>query len=232
MIARRIEGVRSRIACAAQRSGRNPDEVSLLAVTKTVRPGIIAEAVEAGQPLFGENYAQEAGDKIPSLARLHPGLIWHFIGHLQTNKAGLALELFDCIETLDNVKLAEALDRRAKAADKRLPVLIQVNIGEDPGNSGVSPGLLPEFLTRLADFSNLDISGLMTITPLSDNPEDARCWFRSLRELRDKTARETGIFLRDLSMGMSHDFELAVEEGATIVRVGSEIFGPRGHDHV
>ncbi|MGB9711986.1 MAG: YggS family pyridoxal phosphate-dependent enzyme [Dissulfurimicrobium sp.] len=227
LIAGRIKEISARAAEAALRAGRDPGDVRLMAVTKTVSPDAIEVAILAGQTLFGENYVNEARGKISLLASRHPMVSWHLIGHLQTNKAGPAVGLFDCIETLDSIKLASVLDSKARASGRRLSVFIQVNIGEDVAKFGVPPGRLDEFLKGLAAFPHLAVSGLMTITPWTDDPEDARPWFRALRELRDKVSEEAGVFIKELSMGMSRDFETAIEEGATIVRVGSAIFGPR-----
>ena len=198
-----------------------------MAVTKTVSPDVIEAAILAGQMFLGENYVNEAREKINFLAGRYPSVSWHLIGHLQTNKVGSAIDLFDCIETLDSIRLAAALDGRAGSRGRKLPVFIQVNIGDDVAKYGIPPSRLVEFLSELAAFPHIDVSGLMTITPWADDPNDARPWFRALRELRDRVSDETGIFIKELSMGMSHDFETAIEEGATIVRVGTAIFGPR-----
>lgn len=228
MVARRINEILTRVAEAALRSGRNADDVRLMAVTKTVPPETIEAAILAGQMFFGENYVNEARDKINFLADRYPSITWHLIGHLQTNKAGPAIDLFNCIETLDSIKLAAVLDSKARMRGKKQSVFIQVNIGNDPAKYGIPPQNIDKFLNELAVFPHLEVSGLMTITPWADDPEDARPWFKALRELRDRASDKTGIFIKDLSMGMSHDFETAIEEGATIVRVGTAIFGPRG----
>lgn len=229
MISQNLREVKSRIARAAQRGGRRPEDVRLLAVTKTVPIESIREAISSGQRLFGENYVQEAAKKLESMGDLYYETNWHFIGHLQRNKAKLAVQLFDCVETVDNLKLARALDRHAKAAGKRLSVYIQVNVAQDPRKSGLSPGELPIFLTEAAELSGIDICGLMTIPPWDPEPESLRPWFKSLRELRDKTNADLGHNpeLRELSMGMSQDFETAIEEGATVVRIGTALFGQR-----
>jgi pyridoxal phosphate enzyme (YggS family) len=229
MIPQHMEELKSQIAEAAQRSGRRPEDVRLLAVTKTVPMERIREAIFSGQRLFGENYVQEAAKKLESLGNLYHETTWHFIGHLQRNKAKLAVQLFDCIETVDNLKLARALDRHAKAAGKRLSVYIQVNVARDPGKSGLSPEELPVFLTEAAELSGIDICGLMTMPPWEPVPESSRPWFRALRDLRDEMNAGLGLSpgLRELSMGMSQDFETAIEEGATVVRIGSALFGRR-----
>ncbi len=229
MILQNLQELKSRIAEAAQRSGRRPEDVRLLAVTKTVSMDRIREAISSGQRLFGENYVQEAAKKLESLGDLYHETTWHFIGHLQRNKAKLAVQLFDCIETVDNLKLARALDRHAKAAGKRLSVYVQVNVAQDPRKSGLSPEELPAFLTEAAELSGIDICGLMTMPPWEPEPESLRPWFRALRDLRDEMnaglGRSPG--LRELSMGMSQDFETAIEEGATVVRIGTALFGRR-----
>jgi len=229
MIPQNLQELKSRIAEAAQRSGRRPEDVRLLAVTKTVPMGRIREAISSGQRLFGENYVQEAAKKFESMGDLYRETDWHFIGHLQRNKARLAVQLFNCIETVDNLKLARALDRHAKAAGKRLSVYIQVNVARDPMKSGLSPEELPVFLAEAADLSGIDICGLMTMPPWEPEPESLRPWFRVLRDLRDKTNVVLGHShgLRELSMGMSQDFEVAIEEGATVVRIGTALFGRR-----
>ena len=229
MIPQHLEELKSRIAEAAQRSGRRPEDVRLLAVTKTVPIERIREAISSGQRLFGENYVQEAAKKLESLGNLYHDTTWHFIGHLQRNKAKLAVQLFDCIETVDNLKLACVLDRHAKAAGKRLSVYVQVNVVRDPRKSGLSPEELPVFLTEAAELSGIDICGLMTMPPWEPVPESSRPWFRALRDLRDRMNAGLGHSpgLRELSMGMSQDFEVAIEEGATVVRIGTALFGRR-----
>jgi pyridoxal phosphate enzyme (YggS family) len=224
-----LEELKSRIAEAAQRSGRHPEDVRLVAVTKTVPMERIQEAISSGQRLFGENYVQEAAKKLESLGDLYHETTWHFIGHLQRNKAKLAVQLFDCIETVDNLKLACALDRHAKAAGKRLSVYVQVNVARDSKKSGLSPEELPVFLTQAAELSGIDICGLMTMPPWEPVPESSRPWFQALRDLRDETNAGLGPSpgIRELSMGMSQDFEVAIEEGATVVRIGTALFGRR-----
>jgi len=229
MIPQNLQELKSRIAEAAQKSGRRPEDIRLLAVTKTVPMERIREAISSGQRLFGENYVQEAVQKLESLGDLYHETTWHFIGHLQRNKAKLAVQLFNCIETVDNLKLARVLDRHAKAAGKRLSVYIQVNVARDPRKSGLSPEELPIFLTQAAELSGIDICGLMTMPPWEPEPESLRRWFRALRDLRDKMNAGLGHSpgLKELSMGMSQDFEIAIEEGATVVRIGTALFGRR-----
>ncbi len=212
----RVERVRERIARACMRAGRSPEEVTLVAVTKGVEPEKIIEAFEAGIREFGENRVQEMERKMESLRGIREAARWHMVGHLQTNKVKKALELFDTIQSVDSVKLAEAINRRAQ---RKVPVFIQVNVSGEPTKFGFSPQELPSALERIKSLSNLEIRGLMTIAPLTDDEKILREVFRKLRELRDAFG------LEHLSMGMSNDFEIAVEEGATIVRIGRAIFG-------
>jgi pyridoxal phosphate enzyme (YggS family) len=214
------------MAAAAARAGRLPEEVTLVAVTKTVPAPIVQAAVAAGQRSFGENRVQEALAKAPVVG---PGVSWHLIGHLQRNKAKAAAELFAVVETLDSIELAEELDRRAAGLGRRLRVLVQVKLAEESTKSGVEPEAAPALLERAAGLGNLELAGLMTIPPPPRRPGDSRPWFARLRELRqrwDGVCCPRGT-LRELSMGMSADFEVAIEEGATIVRVGSLLFGSR-----
>jgi pyridoxal phosphate enzyme (YggS family) len=241
-IAERINTIRERVAVAAVRAGRNPGDVTLVAVTKTQPPEAVAEAVAAGAIDLGENRVQEALPKIAALgdrARLH----WHLIGHLQRNKARGAAEQFDLVHSLDSVRLAEALDRAAAplvaAGGPPLAVLLQVNVSGEASKDGfdLPSGIANtvQFPTFLADVAqilalpHLQVQGLMTIAPWSPNPEAARPVFRALRELRDDLAgRFPAANWQHLSMGMTDDFEIAIEEGATLVRVGRAIFGARG----
>ncbi len=226
-IAEAISSVYRRISHAALRAGRDPMEVQLVAVAKTVPPQAVKEAVDCGVRLIGENRVQEAREKIAVLKGDLPDSVrWHMIGHLQSNKAKLAVELFDVIQSVDSLNLAERIDRYASAMGKVQKVLVQVNLSGEEGRSGVSPeGLIP-LLEALGGMSNISVEGLMTIPPLPETAEDARPYFRMLRRLRAE-AEERGFSLRELSMGMSGDFEVAVEEGATMVRIGSLIFGRR-----
>jgi len=229
MIKQNIEKVRTRIVEAALRAGRSPEEIRLMGVTKTRSPEVIREAFNAGLDLVGENYVQEAEEKIISLGDTARQVEWHMIGHLQRNKAKKACQLFDCIETVDNEKLAKALSRHASAFGKEVSVLIQVNIAKEPQKSGVLPDDAYSLIAQIADLPSIHIEGLMVIPPYSSEAEASRRWFRATRELRDHLSSlfEGQVKLRELSMGMSNDFEVAVEEGATIVRVGTTIFGPR-----
>jgi pyridoxal phosphate enzyme (YggS family) len=225
-----IERVRHRINDAARRAGRTPDEVSLMAVTKTFPPERIREAYAAGLRLFGENRVQEFAGKAPALGDL-AGAEWHMIGHLQTNKAAKAAELFSGIDSVDSLRLAERLNSLAEQQTKTLVVLIEVNVGGEEAKSGINPGSddLQKILNAAPHLQNLRIRGLMTIPPFTHDPQQARPYFQRLRALRDEIAsqRLPGIGMDVLSMGMSHDFEVAIEEGSTCVRVGTAIFGER-----
>ena len=229
-IADNIACIRERIAAAARRAFRSPDDIALMAVTKTFGPDAIRAAYSAGQRLFGENRVQEFAAKFAALRDL-PDAEFHMIGHLQTNKAAKALEVFSAVDAVDSVHLAEKLNTAAEKLGKRVPVLIELNLGGEESKSGVAPvsqefGALLESAARL---QHLEFRGLMTIPPLTEDPEGARPYFRRLREIRDNIARRNlpAIHLDTLSMGMSHDFEVAIEEGATCVRLGTAIFGER-----
>jgi pyridoxal phosphate enzyme (YggS family) len=214
--------VRSLIARAACKAGRDPEGVRIVAVTKGVGSVAIAEAMAAGQHDFGESRVQEALTKIPSF----PEAIWHLVGHLQTNKARQAVQCFALLHSLDRMALARELDRHAGRAGRKVGTLVQVNVTGEPGKWGVAPADLPQFLTELSSLEHLQVSGLMTIGPLAGDP---RPTFARLRELREQ-ARVRGHSSMDLewlSMGMSDDYPAAVEEGANLVRLGRAIFGPR-----
>ena len=217
-LAANIEQIRVRIAAACQRAGRAAGDVLLLGVTKTVLPEMVDAAVAAGLIVFGENKVQEAQAKIPVVAGRAR---WHFIGHLQTNKARAAVALFDMIQSVDSVRLAGELDKWAAHAGKTKPVLLEINIAGEASKHGLRPEDLPAALAEINHLPHLDVRGLMAIPPAVADPEQTRPVFRQLRVLRDQLG------LPELSMGMSHDFEVAVEEGATIVRVGAAIFGER-----
>ncbi|MGO8761356.1 MAG: YggS family pyridoxal phosphate-dependent enzyme [Desulfobaccales bacterium] len=223
-IAQNLEEVRAAIVTAARRAGRDPGSVRLVAVSKTVDLERIRAAMDAGQDLFGENYLQEARDKIAVLGRR---VGWHLVGHLQSNKARGAVELFDLIHAVDRGKLAGALDAAAARLGKVQDVLIQVNQGGEATKSGVAPEAAPALLKEVAGLPHLRVLGLMSMPPWFPDPEAARPYFRALRELRDHLRGLTGLPLTELSMGMSGDFAVAVEEGATLVRVGTAIFGSR-----
>jgi PLP dependent protein len=225
-----IAHIRERIAAAAFRAGRNPSDIALMAVTKTHPPDRIREAYKAGLRLFGENRVQEFSEKSPALRDL-PGAEWHMIGHLQSNKAQKAAELFASVDSVDSVRLAQKLNQAAEQYGKKLAVLIEINVGEEAAKSGVAPGAeeLEELLNKAPEFAHLEFRGLMTVPPFTENPEHARPYFRQLRELRDRIAARNlpGVSMGVLSMGMSHDFDVAIEEGSTQVRVGTAIFGER-----
>lgn len=222
----RIEQVRKRIAQAAARVGRNPDGVELVAVTKTVPVSRTREAIDSGVTLLGETRVHEAAEKIALLRPLP--VKWHLIGHLQTNKSKLAAELFDLIHTLDSPKLAASLDQHGASLGKQVRVLIEVNLGGEPGKSGIRDDELTSLLQACRPHAHLTIEGLMAVPPFREDPEEIRPFFRRLRDLRDQASViHPGYHLRHLSMGMSHDFEVAIEEGATLVRIGTAIFGER-----
>jgi hypothetical protein len=229
-IANNLAAIRERIANAARRAGRDPADVALMAVTKTQPAGRIVEAYAAGQRLFGENRVQEFAEKFGALAELHDAE-FHMIGHLQSNKVTKAAEIFHGLDSLDSAKLAERLNAAAERAGKTLGVLIEINSGGEAVKSGVAPDSaeLEQILAAAADWPHLRIRGLMTVPPFTDDPEGARPYFRQLRELRERLAgrRLPVVSLGVLSMGMSHDFEVAIEEGSTCVRIGTAIFGER-----
>ena len=210
--------VRERIAAAAERAGRRSDDVLLIAVSKTVEIERIREAIEAGVVALGENRVQEAKAKVAALGRPVP---WHLIGHLQTNKVKDALELFDVIHSIDRLEVARECERRAAGASRSVDILLEVNVGNEPTKSGFAPDAVDAALDAIGGMAHLKVRGLMAIPPAVERPEDSRPAFRALGAL----AKRHG--LAELSMGMSGDFEVAVEEGATMVRVGTAIFGPR-----
>ena len=221
-----ISRIRNIIADAASRSGRKASDVRLMAVTKTVDDDRIIEAIEAGVDIIGESYVQEAKRKIEKMGR---PLEWHMIGYLQSNKAKYAVRLFDIIHSVDRMDLALELDRRAKALDLAMKILIEVNISGEETKSGIPYKEAMQLVRDVSILNNLSIQGLMTMPPWFDDPEEARPYFVALREMREKIIAEgiKRVEMRELSMGMSGDYEVAVEEGATIVRVGRSIFGER-----
>lgn len=221
-----IEHIRERIAEAALRSGRNPEDVKLMAVTKTVDDERIMEAIQCGVDIIGENYVQEAKRKIEKMGH---SIEWHLIGHLQSNKAKYAVRFFDMVHSVDRMGLARELDRRSAMNDRVMPVLIEVNISGEETKSGVPRGEVIPLIREVAELEHLAVRGLMTLPAWFDNPEDARPSFAGLRELRDMIvdANIPGVEMRELSMGMTDDFEVAIEEGATIVRIGRALFGER-----
>ena len=227
-----VTSIRERIAKAAGRAGRSVDSITLMGVSKTVEPERIRQAYLAGIRVFGENKVQEFGEKAGPLADLTEAQ-WHLIGHLQTNKVKKAVELFQAVDSVDSLRLAEKLNQAAEQLDRVLPVLLEINVGGEENKSGVAPDSveLEEMLSGAQKFNHLQVRGLMTIPPFTDDPEGARPYFRRLRELRDKIAARKlpRIGMDVLSMGMSHDFEVAIEEGSTCVRVGTAIFGARSY---
>ena len=223
-IAANLEEIRRRMAEAARRSGRDPASVRLVAVSKTYPAEAVAAAASTGQRVFGESRVQESRDKIPACP---PGLEWHFIGHLQKNKVRQALPLFSFFHSIDSTALAGAIDRIAGETGVKTQGLLEVNVSGEETKYGFTPEELRAQFPTLSKLPHLRIRGLMTMAPYSDNPEDARPVFRTLRELRDELQSTYQQPLPELSMGMSGDFEPAIEEGATLVRVGSSIFGAR-----
>jgi len=223
--------VRERISAAARRAGRNPADITLMGVSKTFPVERIRDAYAAGLRVFGENRVQEFAGKAASLRDL-PDAEWHLIGHLQTNKAAKAVELFDAIDSVDSVRTAEKLNVLAESVGRTLSVLIEIKLGREQAKSGVAPdsGELEQILVGARRWSHLNIRGLMTVPPYTENPGGSRPYFRQLRKIRDGIAvrRLPQIGMEILSMGMSHDFEVAIEEAATCVRVGTAIFGERG----
>jgi hypothetical protein len=213
-----LERVRERIARAAERAGRRAEDVLLVGVSKTVDVARIRAALAAGLAALGENRVQEARDKIAEIGRVVP---WHLVGHLQTNKVRDALELFDVVHSVDRIDLARELDRRARAKSRRIDVLVQVNMGGEASKGGWPPEAVETAVEAIAALGGVKLRGLMTIPPPVERAEDARAWFRALRKLAERHG------LAELSMGMSGDFDVAIEEGATMVRVGTAIFGPR-----
>jgi hypothetical protein len=222
-----IAWVEDRIAAACRRSGRRREDVRLVAVSKTHPPELIRAAFEAGLRDFGENRVQEAKSKRQALADL--GATWHLVGHLQSNKARMARELFQWVHSLDSLHLAQKLAQAAAPGDARLPVLVEVNLGEETSKAGVRAGEVAALAEQIAQLETLDLRGLMVIPPFQENPDEVRPFFRQLRCVaRDIEALNLpNVSMGELSMGMSHDFEVAIEEGATIVRVGTAIFGAR-----
>ena len=217
-IAANIREVHGRIALACERSHRSSEEITLVAITKGAEASIIRTAFDCGIKNFGENRVQEAEEKIAQLSDLRPDVTWHMVGHLQSNKAKTAVELFDIIHSVDSVKLADILNRRA---EKPLPVLLEVNVSGEVTKGGFSVGEIAVAVEEIRQLHGLKVMGLMTIAPFVAEPEEIRPVFRKLRELRDS------LRLEHLSMGMTDDFEVAIEEGATMLRIGRAIFGER-----
>lgn len=225
-IAANIARIKQRIAAAAARSGRDAESIRLMAVSKTVEPERIRQALDAGITLLGENYVQEAREKIPAVGQ---DVQWHMIGHLQTNKVKYVVNLFDWIHSVDRLELARELDKRAGQNNRLFNVLIEVNISGEESKNGAAPAHVLELVRQVSVLPNLEVRGLMTMPPYSDDPEASRPYFIALRKLRDeiKAAAIPDVSMDELSMGMTDDFEVAIEEGATIIRVGRAIFGDR-----
>lgn len=221
-----IRRIRDGIEKAALKSGRRASDVRLMAVTKTVDDDRVMEAIEAGVDIIGENYVQEAKRKIEKMGKT---IEWHMIGRLQTNKARYAVRLFDMIHSVDRISLAEELDKRSRTAGHITRILIEVNVSGEETKSGVTKADAIDLIKEISALENLSVQGLMTMPPYFDDPEDARPYFVSLRELKDDILKEdiSNVEMNELSMGMSGDYEVAVAEGATIVRVGRAIFGER-----
>ena len=217
----RLENVERRIATACEKAGRSRDSVRLLAVSKTKPPEAVREAAACGLRLFGENRVQEAQSKIPMCPT---GLEWHLIGHLQSNKAKVAARYFQMVHSVDSIKLLQALETHASTT---LPILLQVNISGEAAKFGMKPDEVAGAIEAANQMQKCEVHGLMTIPPFSPDPEKTRVHFSNLRKLRDRLQEETGTPLPELSMGMSHDLEVAIEEGSTWVRIGTDLFGSR-----
>lgn len=225
IIAYNLQVVRERISSACERVGRNPEEITLIVVTKTIDPERINEAIDAGAKHIGENRVQEAWEKFPAIKPATR----HLIGHLQTNKTKRAVQIFDWIQSVDSFHLAEKIDQEASKLGKTIPILLEVKTSPEETKYGVSVSETMALVEKISTFDHLRIKGLMTIAPFTDDEKTVRKSFQGLRNLRDaiKQAKITGVEMKHLSMGMSSDFEIAVEEGATMVRIGTAIFGPR-----
>ena len=227
MISENLVQVKRCIIEAAKRAGRDPSGVRLLAVTKEQSDATVAKGIQAGMTLLGENKVQEASSKIEALGR--NGLEWHFIGRLQKNKVKFIFDLFDLIHSVDSLALAEAIHKTAQKIGSYMPVLLQINISGEESKLGIDPLDLPQEIERVAKLEGVKIKGLMTIPPYTSDPENSRPYYARLRELRNTCSKLAvpGMELDELSMGMSNDYEVAIEEGATLVRVGTGLFGPR-----
>jgi pyridoxal phosphate enzyme (YggS family) len=225
-ISENVRNVLEKVAEAAIRSGRKMSDITVVAVSKTRSSQLIMEVAEEGLDCFGENYVQEAEKKI---ATIEKPVKWHLVGHLQVNKAKKAIRLFDMIETVASIRMAQEISARALSAGKKVPVLVQVNIAEESSKWGVLRNDLSPLMREISILPGIKIKGLMTIPPYVENPEDARPFFISLREEKERINQMNieGVVLKDLSMGMSHDYQVAIEEGATIIRIGTAIFGAR-----
>lgn len=230
-IAEALNRVQENINDSAVRAGRNPDEIKLVAVSKTIELQRIIEAVQAGAVILGENRVQEAQKKISNLKFQIPNsrVEWHLIGNLQRNKAKTAVPLFDLIHSVDSASLAEELNRQARKTGKKQRVLVQVKLSDEESKHGVPEAGLMDLIERITNMDSLILEGLMTMPPFFDEPEKTRPYFRKLKQIADMVL-EKGFLINELSMGMSNDFEVAIEEGATMVRVGTAIFGARSCD--
>ncbi len=224
---KKLESVKQAIKAAAESCGRSPDSIRLVAVSKTMPADKVKEAIDAGAAIIGENYIQESREKFQALSQYN--ISWHFIGHLQTNKAKYAVRLFDLIHTVDTLKLARGLNKEAKKHDKVQQILIQVNISEELSKSGTGIDNVLGLTREISMLENLSLKGLMTIPPFFNSPEKARPFFKKLMEIKNiiKKASIPNISMDELSMGMTGDFKVAIEEGATLVRIGTAIFGQR-----
>ena len=223
----RLQQIKQRIRQAAESCNRDADSVRLVTVSKTIAAEIVKEAIDAGVTILGENYVQEARDKFKALVQ-YP-VSWHFIGHLQSNKAKYAVRLFDLIHSVDSLKLARELDKQAGKVDKIQQILLQVNISAEDTKSGISTDEAPRLIAEISQLKNLSVKGLMTMPPYFYQPEKVQPFFAALRELRDQIKEQSlpNVSLDELSMGMTGDFEVAIKEGATLVRIGTAIFGER-----
>lgn len=220
-IAENLEGIKTRIAQAADKAGRKPEEITLVAVSKKHEPSEIREAVAAGVTDLGENYVQESVDKFEELGKIAR---WHFIGHLQTNKVKPTLEIFDLIQSVDRISLAKEIDKRAAAINRTIDVLMEVNIGGEENKTGAGIQDAQQLLETILQLPNLNLKGMMGMAPIVEDPEKARPYFAQLKKMWDELPAQNKIHL---SMGMSGDFEAAIQEGSTMVRIGTAIFGPR-----
>lgn len=227
MVAENIKNIRERINRACFRCGRKPEEVTLVAVTKTFGSDMMKEAVEAGQLDFGENYVQELNEKRDELRNLN--VRWHFIGHLQTNKVKYIAEYVHLVQTVDNVRVAEEIQKRAQMHGRIIDILVEVHTTTEETKSGVLPEKTLDLVKQIFPFKNVRMQGLMTMGPFSDDPNDSRPSFQQLVHIQKRIEQEgiPGVSAKQLSMGMTHDFEVGIEEGATIVRLGTAIFGKR-----
>ncbi len=224
---RNLLSIQQRIVRSAEQCGRQPEDIHLVAVGKTQSVDRVREAIHAGAKIIGENYIQEARKKYEQLVDLD--VQWHYIGHLQSNKAKFAVRMFNLIHSVDSIKLAAELDKQARKIGKRQNILVQVNIGDAPSKSGLTEKDAAKDIVRIAEMENLHLQGLMTMPPFFNDPEKARPYFAALRRLRDSLASNTVLTpdFRELSMGMTGDFEVAIHEGATLVRIGTALFGAR-----